>query len=351
MRGIGMKRKYFAKQLAALALASLTTNAHAVCDYGRDTCLPGFVWREASTTDHVCVTGATRDQTRNDNNLANQRRSPTGGPYGPDTCLPGFVWREAFAGDHVCVLGITRTQAAADNAQASARRDPQCANPNPLQNDTSPPRFIQNTITFVRVSDNLQVGSEIIPVAGLTKSSIPRDRRFVIATSAGDNESGIANVRLQGEISWNCTARVNNIGTLRKGTLAARSDEENNNTSASGSPLLRTAHFTVDPFEGNPRRLVCPCTNDSGPLTVSITLVVRNGKGLETTSAPITLAYAQQSPTCGVAPGEVCGNKDLGQVLTCADGGSCDFKRSTVCSGWWIFRSCDKIQTIDMFCS
>lgn len=343
-----MKQKYFHNLLAGLALASLATTSYAVCDYGPDTCLPGFVWREASPTDHVCVTGATRDQTRNDNNLANQRRSPTGGPYGPDTCLSGFVWREAFPGDHVCVPGATRTQAAADNAKASARRDPQCTNLS--QNDISPPSFIQNTITFIRVSDNLQVGAQIIPPAGLTKSSVPRDRRFVLAASAGDNESGITSIRLQGGVSWSCTARLDNIGTNKQGTLGAPSDEEKNNTSTPGIPLLRSAHFTIDPFEGNPQRLVCPCTNDSGPLTATLTLVARNGKGLETTSAPITVVYAPQSPTCGVAPGEICGNKELGQVLTCANGGSCDFKRSTVCSGWWIFRTCDKTQTTDMFC-
>jgi hypothetical protein len=246
------------------------------------------------------------------------------------------------------VTGTTRTQVASDNGQASARRDPQCANP--AQNDTSPPSFIQNTVTFVRVSDNLQVGSEIIPPAGLTKSSVARDRRFVVAASAGDNESGIASIRLQGEIGWNCTARLENIGTNKQETLSAPSDEEKNNTSIPGNPLLRSAHFSIDPFEGNPLRLVCPCTSDSGPLTVSITLVARNGKGLETTSAPITVGYAPQLPTCGVASGTICGNKVLGQVLTCTDGQSCDFKRSTVCTGWWIFRTCDKIQTTDMFC-
>ena len=238
------------------------------------------------------------------------------------------MWREAFPGDHVCVHGATRTQAAADNAQASARRDQQCANPS--QNDTSPPSFIQNTITFIRVSDNVQVGSEIIPPTGLTKSSVPRDRRFVIAASAGDNESGIASIRLQGGISWGCIARLDNIGTNKQGALGAPSNEEKNNTSTPGNPRLRSAHFTIDPFDGNPLRQVCPCTNDSGPFSANITLAVRNGKGLETTSAPITVVYAPQSPTCGVAPGEICGNKELGQVLTCADGGSCDFKRSTV---------------------
>ena len=28
---------------------------------------------------------------------------PGGGPYGPDTCIAGYVWREAFSGDDVCV--------------------------------------------------------------------------------------------------------------------------------------------------------------------------------------------------------------------------------------------------------
>jgi hypothetical protein len=42
--------------------------------------------------------------------------------FGPDTCRQGYVWREAFSGDHVCVTGETRTQAAYDNSQAEARR-------------------------------------------------------------------------------------------------------------------------------------------------------------------------------------------------------------------------------------
>lgn len=216
--------------------------------------------------------------------------------------------------------------------------------------DTTPPGFIQNTITFVRVSDNLETGSEVIPPAGLTKSSVPKDRRFVIAATAGDNESGITGIRLQGGMDWNCTARLESIGTKKQGTLSVQSDEEKNNTNTSGNPLLRNAHFTIDPFEGNPSREVCPCTNDTGPLTVSVTLVARNGMGLETSSEPITVNYIQQPPTCGAASGAICGNKVAGQVLACTDGGNCDFKRSMVCDGIWPFRSCDYIQTTDMFC-
>jgi hypothetical protein len=92
------------------------------CTYGPDTCKQGFVWREASSSDHVCVTPDVRAQVNADNGLAPLRRNPLGGPYGPDTCLQGFVWRDAFQGDHICVLGATRSQAAADNAAAQSRK-------------------------------------------------------------------------------------------------------------------------------------------------------------------------------------------------------------------------------------
>jgi len=91
------------------------------CSYGSDTCIQGFVWREAVPSDHVCVTPQVRQQTRSDNSQADVRRSPTGGPYGPDTCIQGFVWREAFPGDHVCVTPQTRAQAAQDNGWSRVR--------------------------------------------------------------------------------------------------------------------------------------------------------------------------------------------------------------------------------------
>jgi hypothetical protein len=92
-------------------------------DFGPDTCLNGFVWREARPTDHVCVTPDIRTQTSQDNALAASRRNPKGGAFGPDTCLTGFVWREAYDGDHVCVTPATRDEAKTDNAQAVLRRD------------------------------------------------------------------------------------------------------------------------------------------------------------------------------------------------------------------------------------
>jgi hypothetical protein len=99
-----------------------TPTAFADGDYGPDTCLQGWVWRDARQGDHVCVTGATRSQVADDNAQAANRREANGGPFGPDTCKQGYVWREAFPGDHVCVTGATRSQAADDNAQAANRR-------------------------------------------------------------------------------------------------------------------------------------------------------------------------------------------------------------------------------------
>lgn len=89
---------------------------------GPDTCKQGFVWREASQSDHVCVTTQTRAAAAEDNKHAAERRQPGGGASGPDTCKQGFVWREAIPNDHVCVTAQVRAAAANDNAHAAERR-------------------------------------------------------------------------------------------------------------------------------------------------------------------------------------------------------------------------------------
>ncbi len=86
-----------------------------------DTCLQGYVWREAFAGDHVCVTPPTRAQAAEDNRLAASRRDPNGA-YGPNSCIQGFVWRAARDGDAVCVTPDRRSQAAADNRLAMTRR-------------------------------------------------------------------------------------------------------------------------------------------------------------------------------------------------------------------------------------
>ncbi|KAB0681344.1 beta/gamma crystallin domain-containing protein [Aureimonas leprariae] len=88
------------------------------CSSGRDTCEQGFVWREASPTDHVCVTPQIRDQTAEENRRKVERW--VNGNF-DDYCKSGFVWREAFDGDTVCVPPPSRDQAHADNGRAAAR--------------------------------------------------------------------------------------------------------------------------------------------------------------------------------------------------------------------------------------
>jgi hypothetical protein len=86
-----------------------------------DKCIAGYVWREATSDDHVCVSVQTHEQTLQDNMLAGSRRDPRGGPYGADTCLSGFVWRDSFEGDHVCVTPETRSRAVEDNREGPNR--------------------------------------------------------------------------------------------------------------------------------------------------------------------------------------------------------------------------------------
>ena len=78
------------------------------------TCIQGFVWRLADSTDHVCVTPQTRSQAAADN-AAQGRKNANG------TCIQGFVWRLADSTDHVCVTPQIRAQTAADNSAAPSR--------------------------------------------------------------------------------------------------------------------------------------------------------------------------------------------------------------------------------------
>jgi hypothetical protein len=106
---------------SVVAVIARPVIASPVAVASSDTCIQGYVWREAFAGDHVCVTPPTRAQAAEDNRLAATRRDPNG-PYGPNTCIQGYVWRDARNGDAVCVTVDRRSQAAADNRQALARR-------------------------------------------------------------------------------------------------------------------------------------------------------------------------------------------------------------------------------------
>ncbi len=66
------------------------------------------------------MTPTQRSQAAFDNSQAASRIDPSGA-YGPQSCVYGYVWREAFGGDYVCVTPAQRSQVAYDNSQAIAR--------------------------------------------------------------------------------------------------------------------------------------------------------------------------------------------------------------------------------------
>jgi hypothetical protein len=106
---------------ALMAAAALTPAPVSAQPFGPDTCVSGFVWREAAPGDNVCVTPATRDATAAQNAQAVANRDPNGA-FGSNSCKQGFVWREAFDGDVVCVTPDVRAATKADNAQAASRK-------------------------------------------------------------------------------------------------------------------------------------------------------------------------------------------------------------------------------------
>jgi hypothetical protein len=112
---------------AVLMLAGLTVTgtvnaqpAEAAGLYGPDTCLYGYVWREATTSgreDRVCVSFDSRDRVAEENSLGPGRKEA-----GSDWCVEGFVWREANAEDKVCVTPESRDLVQWENDTAWQRR-------------------------------------------------------------------------------------------------------------------------------------------------------------------------------------------------------------------------------------
>lgn len=85
-------------------------------DYGPDTCLEGYVWREATRDDHVCVAPAKRDLAASQNADQATRHNPDG------TCKSPFVYREATPSDKACVSESQRLFARWDNRDGPKHR-------------------------------------------------------------------------------------------------------------------------------------------------------------------------------------------------------------------------------------
>jgi hypothetical protein len=121
---MGVHRRAWVGCLAAVAgMLVPPLPASAAGSHGPLTCLDGFVWRQATPRDHVCVTPEVRAQTARDNAVAPARRGAASATFGPDLCIARFVWREALPGDRVCVTPATWQQVHDDNLTAGARRN------------------------------------------------------------------------------------------------------------------------------------------------------------------------------------------------------------------------------------
>ena len=80
------------------------------------TCIQGYVWRVARSSDLVCVTPDERQQVSIENEQADAHRVP-----GSDACIADYVFREAFRGDTVCVTPARREQTQRQNALGPSR--------------------------------------------------------------------------------------------------------------------------------------------------------------------------------------------------------------------------------------
>lgn len=171
--------------------------------------------------------------------------------------------------------------------------------PNNLPSDHTPPGFVEIRAEYVRVSDGLNTGSEIIPQTGFTRANIPRDRRIVLSVVATDGESGIVPIQLaSGDMHWTCTNADGQLATSQNPVIAdVRSDEERAQSVPLGLASMRTAHFTLDPFAHNPLRLVCAANQDASPLTVRLTVVVSNGAGAKVVTGPLEFRYLTRPAT------------------------------------------------------
>ena len=111
--------------VSAVALTVLTVGPAIATvsgqPYGPDTCISGFVWREARGGDTVCVAPEIRDAVAQQNANPSAHKDPTAGS-GPQSCSQGYVWREAFDGDTICVTPAFRQQMFDANATANSRK-------------------------------------------------------------------------------------------------------------------------------------------------------------------------------------------------------------------------------------
>jgi hypothetical protein len=83
-------------------------------------CREGLVERSANRGDRACVPRSEYDRIMRENRIASERVDPRGA-YGPKSCVQGFVWREATPDDLVCVTPERRSQVKGVNFEQFGR--------------------------------------------------------------------------------------------------------------------------------------------------------------------------------------------------------------------------------------
>lgn len=153
---------------AAVAITfPATVLAQPDLPYGPNTCIDGFVWREANSSDQVCVTPDMRTRIKQQNASPKANKEPNGGDYGPETCKQGFVWREAFDGDTICVSPEFRSQVKADNAAKQSRyARNQKTDPTPKPKPASGNVVLEITGTGTVYSVDIDPGGRVVTENG-----------------------------------------------------------------------------------------------------------------------------------------------------------------------------------------
>jgi hypothetical protein len=211
-----------------------------------DTCIQGYVWREATPTDRVCVTPEIRTQTAEDNSAAASRIDPLDRTYGPFTCVQGYVWREATPNDLVCVTPATRSQAKSDNQQASSRRSRVLVTPRdsiPSRDIRTPILGIKRTKVPPKPKPYQFLGTSNQSYAMARLNALDNARKYLVGQSAsyGDRNLALNNIEIKKDegiyrnnkwVSWviieiistnyypeiNCPQPVNTPGGEQLGT-------------------------------------------------------------------------------------------------------------------------------------
>jgi hypothetical protein len=163
-------------------------------------------------------------------------------------------------------------------------------------NDATPPEFLQMTVTVERVTDGFDE-PPVDATGGLTLDNVQRNRRIILQATVADDQSGIKQVRLDGDTDWDCITPGDDLAENRHGALGGPPDEERTSgTVPPGRPALRNVTFTLDPFSGNSQRLVCPPNDLATELLMVVELIATNVNDIVARSPEISVEYQPRQP-------------------------------------------------------